>query len=111
MAWSCTKTDEIVILSVPDAKVVGTVALPFPPKQAPRRDVAAEFGMIGLLGSGDGSDDTLLMAPDGKAVVAITPDGKAHLVDLAARALVKSHVPPPKAASSASATVVIEPVL
>lgn len=96
VAWSRGKSGEVVIVSVPDAKVIATVTLPVtPPKPKPARHVAAEFGLIGLLRP-TAIDDTLLMAPDGKAVVAITSDDKAHLVDLTTRAVVKSHALPAK---------------
>ncbi|MFO0587239.1 MAG: hypothetical protein U0441_06865 [Polyangiaceae bacterium] len=94
VAWEKGKRDTLVLYSVAQKKAIGSVFLP---SKAPRPKsiLEASFGMIGALGSG-GPGPKLFVAPDGKAVAALTEDKQAHLVDLTTGKLVKSQKLPAK---------------
>ena len=95
VAWEKGKRDTLVVYSVAEKKALHSIRLPAKPPKPKAAPFASEFGMIGLLQSGSPAP-SLHMAPDGKAVAAMTADKQVHLVDLAAGRLVKSQKLPAK---------------
>lgn len=75
----------VVFFSTPKGARLGEVKIPLPKPKRGRSLWAQTEGIRGIV-----------MAPDGTAVVVTTPDGKAHLVDVAARKIIKTVKLPPK---------------